>query len=53
MLAGDIKFDDNLRNYKKIANYLDLSGGLETSGLKDLSKIKIFLNNLYKIKNEN
>ena len=52
MLAGNIKFDDNLRNYKKIANYLDLSGGLETSGLKDISKIKIFLNNLYKIKNE-
>ena len=52
MLAGNIKFDDNLKNYKKIANYLDLSGGLETSGLKDISKIKIFLNNLYKIKNE-
>ena len=52
MLAGDIKFDDNLRNYKKIANYLDLSGGLETSGLKDTSKIEIFLNNLYKLKNE-
>ena len=53
MLAGNIKFDDNLRNYEKIANYLDLSGGLETSGLKDKSKIKIFLNNLNKIKNEN
>ena len=52
MLAGDIKHDDNLKNYKKIANYLDLSGGLETSGLKDISKIEIFLNNLYKIKNE-
>ncbi len=52
MLAGDIKYDDNLRNYKKIANYLDLSGGLETSGLKDISKIEIFLNNLFKIKNE-
>jgi phosphoribosylanthranilate isomerase len=52
MLAGNIKYDDNLKNYEKIANYLDLSGGLETSGLKDKSKIKIFLNNLYKIKNE-
>ena len=52
MLAGDIKFDDNLRKYKKIANYLDLSGGLETSGLKDISKINIFLNNLNKLKNE-
>ena len=38
MLAGNIKFDDNLKNYEKITNYLDLSGGLETSGLKDKSK---------------
>jgi len=52
MLAGNIKYNDNLRNYEKIANYLDLSGGLETSGLKDTSKIEIFLNNLYKLKNE-
>ena len=52
MLAGNIKFNDNLKNYKKIANFIDLSGGLETSGLKDKSKIKIFLNNLNKIKNE-
>ncbi len=52
MLAGNIKFDDNIINYKKIANYLDLSGGLETSGLKDKSKIEIFLNNINKIKNE-
>ena len=52
MLAGNIKFDDNLKNYQKIANYLDLSGGLETSGLKDASKIEIFLNNINNIKNE-
>ena len=52
MLAGDIKFDNNLQNYEKIADYIDLSGGLETSGLKDVSKIEIFLNNLNKIKNE-
>ena len=52
MLAGNIKFDDNLNNFKKIANFIDLSGGLETSGLKDTSKIEIFLNNLNKIKNE-
>ena len=48
MLAGNIKFDDNLKKYEKIVNYLDLSGGLETSGLKDTSKINIFLNNLKK-----
>ena len=53
MLAGNIKFDDNLKYYEKIADFIDLSGGLETSGLKDKSKIKIFLNNLNKIKNEN
>ena len=52
MLAGNIKFDDDLKKYEKIANYLDLSGGLETSGLKDTSKIDIFLNNLNKLKNE-
>ena len=49
MLAGNIKFNDNLKNYKKITDFIDLSGGLETSGLKDTSKIEIFLNN---IKNE-
>ena len=52
MLAGNIKFDNDLKIYKKIADFLDLSGGLETSGLKDTSKIDIFLNNLNKLKNE-
>ena len=52
MLAGNIKFDDDLKKYEKITNYLDLSGGLETSGLKDTSKINIFLNNLNKLINE-
>ena len=52
MLAGNINFNDNLKNYENITNFIDLSGGLETSGLKDISKIEIFLNNLNKIKNE-
>ena len=52
MLAGNIKFNDDLKNYKNIADFIDLSGGLETSGLKDISKINIFLNNLNKLKNE-
>ena len=52
MLAGNIKFNDNLKNYGKIADFIDLSGGLETSGLKDTSKINIFLNNLNKLINE-
>ena len=52
MLAGNIKFDDNIRKLKEITDFIDLSGGLETSGLKDKSKINVFLNNLYKVKNE-
>jgi len=52
MLAGNIKFDENFNKYKEIADFIDLSGGLETSGLKDKAKIEIFLNNLNKIKNE-
>ena len=48
MIAGNIQINDNLENYKKIADIVDISGGLETSGLKDISKIDIFLN---KIKN--
>ena len=53
MLAGNIQFNDNLKKYEKIADFIDLSGGLETSGLKDKSKIDIFLKNMNKIKNEN
>ncbi len=53
MLAGNIQFNDNLKKYRKIADFIDLSGGLETSGLKDKSKIETFLNNIDKIKNEN
>mgnify|MGYP000400613523 CR=1 FL=1 len=49
MIAGNIQVNDNLENYKKIADIIDISGGLETSGLKDKSKIDIFLN---KVKNE-
>ena len=52
MIAGNIQYNDDIINYGKFADFIDLSGGLETSGLKDTSKIEIFLNNLYKIKNE-
>ena len=48
MIAGNIQVDDDLENLKKIAHIVDISGGLETDGLKDISKIDIFLN---KIKN--
>jgi phosphoribosylanthranilate isomerase len=52
MLAGNIQIDDDLENYNKITDIVDISGGLETSGLKDISKINIFLNKMKKIKNE-
>ena len=51
MLAGNIQLNDNIENYKKIADIIDISGGLETSGLKDISKIEIFLNKIMKINN--
>ena len=52
MLAGNIQIDDDLENYNKITDIVDISGGLETSGLKDISKINVFLNKIKKIKNE-
>ena len=53
MLAGNIQYNDNLDKYSKIADIIDISGSLETSGEKDISKINIFLNNINKFKNEN
>ena len=52
MIAGNIQINDNLENYKKIADIIDISGGLETSGVKDKSKIDIFLNKVEQIHNE-
>ena len=53
MIAGNIQFDDNIDKFKNIAKYIDISGGIETSGFKDISKINIFLNKLEKVNNEN
>ena len=53
MLAGNIQINDDLENYKKIADIIDISGGVETSGLKDISKIEIFLNNIKKLNDKN
>ena len=50
MVAGNIQFNDDLENYSKIADIVDISGGLETSGIKDISKIEIFLNKIEKLK---
>ena len=52
MIAGNIHVNDNLENFKKIADIIDISGGLETSGVKDKSKINIFLNKIEKMHNE-
>ena len=52
MLAGNIHIEDNLQNYKEIADTIDISGGLETSGLKDSSKINIFLKKIKQINDE-
>ena len=52
MLAGNIQINDELENYKKIADIIDISGGVETSGIKDISKIEIFLNKIKKVNNE-
>ena len=52
MIAGNIQVDDKLENLLKIADIIDISGGLETSGLKDISKIEIFLNKVKKVNDE-
>ena len=52
MIAGNIQINDDLEKYKKIADIIDISGGLETSGIKDKSKIDIFLNKIEQVKNE-
>ena len=53
MLAGDIQINDDLKKYKKLADIIDISGGLESFGLKDISKIEIFLNKMKNLNNEN
>ena len=52
MLAGNIQIEDNLENFQKIADIVDISGGLETSGLKDISKIDSFLKKIKQINDE-
>ena len=49
MLAGNIDVG-MLENLKKITDIVDVSGALETDKVKDIKKIKMFLN---KIKNIN
>ena len=53
MLGGNIQYNDKLDKYSKITDIIDISGSLETSEKKDISKINIFLKNISKVKNEN
>ena len=43
MLAGNIQVDDALENYKKIADIIDISEGVETSGSKRYFQNRNFL----------
>ena len=43
MIAGKINEATNLESVAKIADYVDISGGLETNKQKDIKKIKNFL----------
>ncbi len=49
MIAGNIRYDDNLEKFKEICNYIDISGGVDSDGLKDISKIEIFLKKVKKL----
>jgi len=48
MIAGNIN-TDMLENLKEITDIVDVSGALETDKVKDLNKIKIFLNKIKQI----
>jgi len=52
MIAGNINID-KLKKISKLADIVDVSGALETNKVKDILKIKNFLNNIKKINNEN
>ena len=48
MIAGNIKYNENLDKYLKIADIIDVSGSLETQGEKDILKIDTFLKKIKK-----
>ena len=52
MLAGNINVD-MLENLKEITDIVDVSGALETDTVKDISKIKKFLEKIKKINDKN
>ena len=52
MIAGNIN-SQKLEKISKLADIVDVSGALETNKVKDILKIKKFLNKIKKINNEN
>ena len=52
MIAGNINVD-KLEKIFNLADIIDVSGALETNKVKDITKIKNFLNSLNKLNNEN
>ena len=52
MIAGNINID-KLEKISKLADIIDVSGALEANKVKDILKIKNFLNNIKKFNNEN
>ena len=52
MIAGNINID-KLKKIFNLADIIDVSGALETNKVKDISKIKKFINYLDKLNNEN
>ena len=52
MIAGNIT-KEKLGDLSKLADIVDVSGALETNKVKDISKIKNFIAQVKKIKNEN
>ena len=43
MLAGNIKYNEALEKFSKIADIIDISGSLETKGKKRYFKNKYFI----------
>ena len=52
MIGGNINVD-KVEKISKLADIVDVSGALETNKVKDILKIKNFLNKIKKINNEN
>ena len=51
MIAGNID-TDNLDQISKLADIVDVSGALETNKVKDINKIKFFLEKVKEINYE-